>query len=173
MLLSLDISTSCIGYSVFNEKNALIEMNFVKFNSKNSLFEKLEYFKSQISHLLTMKIENISIEEPLQKFEGKFSSAQVLSKLNFFNGLVSSFLYLHFKVEPIYFNVRVARKEVFPTSKLNEEGASAKHQVWQLVVDMEPQINWKYGVKSRKLVPENYDMSDSYVIGRCFIKKAN
>ena len=71
MLLSLDISTSCIGYSVFNEKRNLIELDYIEFNSKHSKFEKLEAFKEKISHLLKMKITSIAIEEPLKKFKGK------------------------------------------------------------------------------------------------------
>lgn len=170
MLLSLDISTSCIGYSVFNEKNVLIELNYVKFDSKLSLFQKLDEFKSKIPHLLKFEITSIAIEEPLQKFQGKFSSAHTISILNFFNGMISSFFYNHFKIEPIYYNVNNARATVLPGFKIKKEGASTKHQVWEKVVEMEPQINWKYGIKSRKLLEENYDMADSYIIGKCFIK---
>jgi Holliday junction resolvasome RuvABC endonuclease subunit len=170
MLLSLDISTSCVGYSVFNEKNTLIELNYVKFDNKKGLFEKLEEFKEKISHLLKFKIEAIAIEEPLQKFQGKFSSAHTISILNFFNGMISSFLYNHFKVVPIYYNVNNARATVLPGFKIKKEGASTKHQIWEKVVEMEPQINWKYGERSRKLLEENYDMTDSYIIGKCFIK---
>jgi Holliday junction resolvasome RuvABC endonuclease subunit len=170
MLLSLDISTSCIGYSVFNKKNTLLEMNFIKFNSKQNLFEKLEEFKKKISHLLKLEITSIAIEEPLQKFQGKFSSAHTISVLNFFNGMISSFLYSSFKIEPIYYNVNNARAVVLPGFKIKKDGASTKHQIWEKVVEMEPQINWKYGIKSRKLLEENYDMADSYIIGKCFIK---
>jgi len=173
MLLSLDISTSCIGYSVFNEKNTLIEMDFVKFDSKKSLFEKLETFKDKLCHLLKFEITSIAIEEPLQKFQGKFSSAHTISILNFFNGMISSFLYNHFKIEPIYYNVNNARSVVLPGFKIKKEGASTKHQIWEKVVEMEPQINWKYGIKSRKLLEENYDMADSYIIGKCFIKMSD
>jgi len=170
MLLSLDISTSCIGYSVFSEKNTLLEMDFIKFNSKQNLFEKLEDFKKKISCLLKFEITSIAIEEPLQKFQGKFSSAHTISILNFFNGMISSFLYSSFKIEPIYYNVNNARAVVLPGFKIKKEGASTKHQIWEKVVEMEPQINWKYGIKSRKLLEENYDMADSYIIGKCFIK---
>ena len=45
MLLALDISTSCIGYSVFNEHETLIQANYIKFDTKKDLFEKLEQFK--------------------------------------------------------------------------------------------------------------------------------
>jgi hypothetical protein len=170
MLLSLDISSSCIGYSVFNEKNTLIELDYVSFNDKHSLFEKLGEFKEKISHLLKFEVTSIAIEEPLQKFKGKYSSAHTIAVLNFFNGMVSSFLYGHFKIEPIYYNVNNARSTVLPGMKITKDGASTKHQIWEKVVEMEPQINWKYGVKSRKLLVENYDMADSYIVGRCFIK---
>jgi hypothetical protein len=32
-------------------------------------------------------------------------------------------------------------------------------------MQLEPLIQWRYGPKSRKLLDENYDMADSYVIG--------
>ncbi|MFA5066835.1 MAG: hypothetical protein WC466_02135 [Candidatus Izemoplasmatales bacterium] len=171
--MSLDISTSCIGYSVFNEKDVLLEMSFVKFKEKIDLFKKLEDFKEKTLHLLKFDITAIAIEEPLQKFQGKFSSAYTISVLNFFNGMISSFLYEQFHIIPIYYNTRNARSTVFPGEKLIDESVSIKHKVWEKVVEMEPQINWKYGVKSRKLLPENYDMADSYVIGKCFIKMKN
>lgn len=172
MLLSLDISTSCIGYSVFNEKDTLLEMDYVEFNNKqqHDLFEKLEYFKEKIDHLLKFPISFIAIEEPLKKFKGKFSSADTIALLNFFNGMISSFLYSQFKIKPIYYNVNNARSTVLPGFKIQKEGSSSKHQIWEKVVEMEPQINWKYGIRSRKLLEENYDMADSYIVGRCFIK---
>ena len=48
MLLSFDISTSVIGFSAFNEKGTLIEIDFIKFKSGDSLFKKLELFKEKI-----------------------------------------------------------------------------------------------------------------------------
>ena len=48
MLLSLDISTSCIGISVFNENGKLIELDYIKFNSKTTYFERLEAFKKKL-----------------------------------------------------------------------------------------------------------------------------
>ena len=126
MLLSLDISTSCIGYSVFSETNTLLEMNYVSFDSKNKLdlFDKLEMFKEKILHLseLEFPISSIAIEEPLKKFKGRFSSADTIALLNFFNGIVSSFLYSHFKIKPVYFNVNNARATVLPGFKILKGG---------------------------------------------------
>jgi hypothetical protein len=70
-----------------NKGDVLIELDYIKFDSKQSLFEKLDKFKEKIKHLLKFEITTIAIEEPLQKFQGKFSSAHTISILNFFNGL--------------------------------------------------------------------------------------
>lgn len=174
MLLALDISSSCIGYSVFNDEEKLIEMNYVKFNSKLSKFERLQEFINNTKHLTKMPITQIVIEEPLKRFKGKFSSADTIAILNHFNGMVSSYLYCTFGMEPIYYNVNTVRSVAFGTEtekfKVEEkEGNSTKHEVWSRVMKMEPQINWRYNLKTRKLLEENYDMADAYACGRAHI----
>lgn len=174
MILGLDISTSCIGYSLFDENGKLIELNCVKFRDKLTVFEKLEEFKKATEYFKKFPITFIAIEEPLKKFMGKFSSATTIALLNFFNGMISSYLYLEFGIEPIYFNVNSARSIVFPKNKEDksekkeaetEKEGSKKHEIWKKVMELEPLINWRYGPKSRKLLDENYDMTDAYVIG--------
>ncbi len=165
MILALDISTTCIGYSVFDENGKLMELNCVKFNSSTSKFERLEEFKKTTEYLKKFSIKYIAIEEPLKKFAGKFSSADTIALLNFFNGMISSYLYIEYGIEPFYFNVNNARSLAFPGLKIEREGNSMKHAIWNKVMSLEPLINWRYGPKSRKLLDENYDMSDSYVIG--------
>ena len=169
MILGLDISSSCVGYSLFNEDGKLIELNCVKFRDKLTKFEKLEEFKKATAYFKNLPIKYIAIEEPLKKFAGKFSSADTIAILNFFNGMISSYLYLDYGIEPMYFNVNNARKLAFPGLKVEREGNSIKHEIWNKVKDLEPLVNWKYGPKSRKLLDENYDMSDSYVIGICML----
>jgi hypothetical protein len=170
MILALDISTSCIGYSLFNEDgDELMELNYVKFRSKISLFEKRLEFKKQIKFLENSNIQHIVIEEPLKKFKGKFSSADTIALLNFFNGMISGTVHEMFGVEPIHYNVNTARKIAFPDFKPLKDSASNKHAIFTLVRDREPHIVWKYGPKSSKLVDENFDMCDSYVIGLCHI----
>ena len=172
MILALDISTSCIGYTLMDENGKLIELNCVKFRDKLTIFEKLEEFKKVTEYLKKFPIKYISIEEPLKKFMGKFSSATTIALLNFFNGMISSYLYLEFGIEPFYFNVNNARSLAFGKKTASSEpeaddekgGNSKKHEVWKKVMQLEPLISWRYGPKSRKLLDENYDMADSYVI---------
>jgi Holliday junction resolvasome RuvABC endonuclease subunit len=187
MILSLDISSSCVGYCVFNNDGKLLKMSCAKFNSKQSKFERLQIFIEELKRekITEMPIEMIAIEEPLKKFKGKFSSAETISILNFFNGLVSAYLYITFGIEPVYYNVNSARSTVFPkktkkeaaetldSEEVSEEGTkgevSIKHEIWKKVMKLEPQINWRYSTRTRKLMDENYDMSDSYVIGACHL----
>jgi Holliday junction resolvasome RuvABC endonuclease subunit len=174
MILALDVSTSCIGYALFNETgDKLMELSYIKFRDKLSIFEKLTEFKKQIEFLKDSGIKHIVIEEPLKKFAGKFSSAGTIAVLNFFNGMVSATVYQMFGVEPIHYNVNTARKTAFPEYKAKKQSNENKHQIWTLVRDREPHIVWKYGPKSAKLVDENYDMADAYTIGLCHINIMN
>lgn len=174
MILALDISTSCIGYALFNETGSeLMELSYVKFRNKISLFEKRIEFKKQIKFLENSDIKHIVIEEPLKKFKGKFSSADTIALLNFFNGMISGTVHEMFGVEPIHYNVNTARKTAFPEFKPKKDSASNKHEIWTLVRDREPHIVWKYGPKSAKLVDENFDMCDAATIGYCHINIMN
>lgn len=175
MILALDISTSCIGYALFNEDGEkLLELNYMKFRRKLSLFEKLAEFKKRISFLNDADIKHIVIEEPLKKFAGKHSNASTIAVLNFFNGMISSSVYEMFGVEPIHYNVNTARKTAFPEEfKPKKKSAENKHQIWTIVRDREPHIVWKYGPRSHKLLVENFDMADAYTIGICHINIMN
>lgn len=170
MILALDVSTSCIGYALFDSSgDKLLELNYIKFRNKLSIFEKLAEFKSKLKFLENAEVEHIVIEEPLKKFAGKFSSASTIAILNFFNGMISASVYEMFGVEPIHYNVNTARKTAFPEFKPKRDSKSNKHEIWTLVRDRESHIVWKYGPRSRKLVDENYDMCDAYTIGLCHI----
>lgn len=170
MILALDISTSCIGYALFEEETEkLLELNYVKFRSKLSLFEKRNEFKKHIEFIKKFDVNHIAIEEPLKKFKGKYSSADTIALLNFFNGMISGTVHDMFGVEPIHYNVNTARKTAFPNFKPLKDSASNKHAIWSLVREREPHIVWKYGPKSSKLVDENFDMCDAFVVGLAFI----
>lgn len=170
MILALDISTSCIGYALFEDETyKLLELNYIKFRNKISLFEKRNEFKKRMEFLLNSEVKHIAIEEPLKKFKGKYSNANTIALLNFFNGMISSTAHDMFGPEPIYYNVNTARKTAFPNFKPLKDSKSNKHAVWSLVREKEPHIVWKYGPRSAKLVDENFDMCDAYTVGLAHI----
>jgi hypothetical protein len=173
--LSLDVSTSTIGLSLFDKDGNLAEMDYINFlkNKDQDLFEKADLFQAKVQHMLNCGITNIAIEEPLMKLKGKYSNAATIALLNCFNGIISDRCYRLFNVKPVYYNVNHARRSVFDDLPKKSEEKTIKHEVWNRVCKMEPQINWIYGPKSRKLIDENYDMCDSYVIGVCHLLNIN
>lgn len=176
--LALDVSTSVIGICLFKENGNLLVMDHIKYgsNKEQDLFEKADLFEKKVAHMKNMMLEDgsslnvryVAIEEPLLRVQGKHSSAATIGLLNFFNGIISDRCFRLFGVKPVHYNVNHARSTVFPTMpKSNESGI--KQEVWRRVASMEPQINWAYGPKSRKLIDENYDMCDAYVVGTCHL----
>ncbi|MDG1950283.1 MAG: hypothetical protein P8J32_05730 [bacterium] len=169
MILGLDISTTCIGYSLFSEDGDLLKIGCVKMRPKQTIFEKLKHFEEHMEEISTMNVTHVSIEEPLKKFAGKFSSATTIALLNFFNGMISAVCYRTWGVEPVYYNVNSARKTAYPHVKFGRKSSEGKTQVWEEVSKLEPHLNWKYGPRSRKLVDENFDMCDAYTVGLCHL----
>jgi len=68
-------------------------------------------------------------------------------------------------------NVNSARATAFPGMKF--ETKDRKHEIWRRVMEREPQINSKYSTRTSKLMAENYDMSDAYVIGLAHLRILN
>lgn len=134
LILGLDISTSCIGFTIAsldNETHRLkIEhINYVKFkNSKkykeiDALFFKSQQFvESFINVYGKLNITDIIIEEPLISSNNAFSCHQLTK----FNGMISQLMYSTFKVVPKYISSFDARKFAFPdlmaVRKYDKEG---------------------------------------------------
>jgi hypothetical protein len=168
MLLSLDISTSCIGIAVFDNKHKLQELSHIKLKSKEGLFKKLDEFIDHFQKYGQIKFTGIAIEEPLKKFKGRFSSADTIQKLTQMNSLISGYLYLSLGIQPAYYNVSSARKTAFPSLVIPKDHPNKKYLIWDAVMNMEPTINWIYS-KTGKLADENFDMCDAYVVGAAYI----
>lgn len=166
MILGLDISTSVIGFTFFSNDYKFLEISYLKFKKGTDLFIKLdefiEYFESKYGAL---PIESIGIEEPLKAFKGKFSSADTIQKLTQINAMISGWLYNRLGVKPEYYNVNAARKLVFPNLVIPQSYPNKKYLIWEAVMKLEPTINWVYSPKTHKLIDENFDMADSYVVG--------
>lgn len=167
MILGLDISTSVVGIAMFNsETYALQEMSYVKFKNGTNLFVKLnefiDFFEKNYDN---SKITHIHIEEPLKKFKGKFSNADTIQKLTQMNSMISGYLFLKHKIEPLYFNVQTARSVVFPELKIPQSHPNKKHLIWESVMKAEPKITWLYSNRTHALKDVNFDMCDAYVSG--------
>jgi len=180
MILGLDISSSIVGISLFKEDGSLHNLYHVDLRKIDSFFKKADYVRAKLEdlrcELAGETISLISVEECAQSFRKGFSSAQTLSTLARFNGVISQIAYETFKVEPLYFNVVSARKSL--GIKLDKSSTiDTKEQIVNWVSIQEPHWSWTTKLISRgknagTTIHETfcYDMADAYVIGKAAIK---
>ena len=176
-ILGLDISTSCTGWCVIDSNGVLVKQGYIDLKKQKSLFSKAGTVADTLSIVhLHHEITSVYIEENLQSFRRGFSSAQTLSTLAKFNGIVSFLCFKQFDFEPSFLNVNAARKSLgIKLVRKKEGGAPTKEQILEWVnKDLESQnikYDWPYKVMKsgpRKgqtiLRPECFDMADAYVI---------
>jgi hypothetical protein len=165
-------------------------------NSKmEELFEKARIFEKEfLNDYADMGITKVIIEEPLLQSNNVYTVATLLR----FNGMVARSVYETLNIVPEFISSNDARKYSFPellavrttkkdgTKKLDKEiakstpvlfgahdfDADKKMIIWELVSDLEPQIDWLYD-KKNKLKKENFDMSDAFVAVRGYMRMNN
>ncbi len=171
-ILGLDISTSCTGWCLLSRQGDILDIGYIDLSKKKGLFEKASAVEQYITKLSnTHAIEKVFIEENLQSFRSGFSSAQTISTLAKFNGIVSFICFKMFKVEPIFFNVNSARKMLgIKLIRKKDGGLPTKEQ---LRVWAEKNIDYRWPVKVLKSGPrkghtvpdpKSYDMIDAYIV---------
>lgn len=179
MLLSLDISTSCTGYCLFDE-DELVDIGHINLNKHKGLYEKASYIKDRISILSKQyNIDKVAVEENLQAFRPGLSSAKTLMTLAQFNGVVRWICHEKLSVPIESINVNTARKSVGLKINKKDKTKSTKEKVWEWVKVSNKNDNLKivWPMKTLKSGPnkgkvrlcnEAFDMADAYVIGKSF-----
>lgn len=176
MLLSLDISTSCTGYCLFDE-NDLVDIGSINLNKHKGLFAKATQIKAAIIELdKKYPINNVAVEENLQAFRPGLSSAKTLMTLAQFNGVVRWICHEQLSVPVKSINVNSARKSIGLKIDRKNKEKNTKQQVLEWVSNDLPSIIWptkilKSGPNKGKqrVCNEAYDMADAYVIGKSYL----
>ncbi len=175
--LGLDISTSCTGWCILNQKGKILDIGYINTSKEKSLFKKAEIVRDCIDRIeKKFKIENIFIEENLQSFRSGFSSAKTISTLAKFNGIVSFLCFDKFHKEPIFLNVNSARKSLGISIKRKKDGGlPVKEQLLEWA-SLNVNYNWprktlKTGPRKGQDVPDpaSYDMIDAYIVAKAGI----
>ena len=193
-LWSLDISTTNIGFSLWDSKGKLVEMKHLKLKlakkitivdrdlHKAEVFrEYVERYKEHVQLDLNGVIDMIVVEEPLGGSDNPTTQALLYG----FNGICRYILFTIFGIFPAKISVYNGRKifcpELIITKKKRtgeiEERLSfppeykekKKEYIWKKVAKLEPQIVWFYDKKGG-IHEMCYDMSDSYVVGYAYLK---
>ena len=176
MLLSLDISTSCTGYCLFDE-NDLVDIGSINLSKHKGLYEKASYVKERILSLSKKHaIKEVVVEENLQAFRPGLSSAKTLMTLAQFNGVVRWICYEALSVNVEALNVNTARKSIGLKIDKKDKSKTTKEKVLEWVSKEKPDIVWPTKIlksgpnKGQKRVcGESYDMADAYVIGKAYL----
>lgn len=172
--IGLDISTSVVGISLFNNNKELLDLRFIDLRKIKCYFSKADLVRSVFINIekefdiCTFDVE-IFIEESLQSFRRGLSSAKTLMQLARFNGVVSQISYESFKAVPFYINVNTARKSLGIKIDKNSD-KSTKDQIFDWV---KSRIEFDWPTKVLKSGPKKgsvkfnetcYDISDAYII---------
>jgi len=174
MLLSLDISTSCTGYCIFNE-DELVAINYISLSKYKDMYEKANRVESELKDISkNFNIDLIVVEENLQSFRPGLSSAKTLMTLAQFNGITRLLCFKCFGIKPEAINVNSARKAI--GLKVDKKSQiSTKDQVANWVQSIDENVTFETREVTRGknkgdivLVSESYDMADAYVIGKAY-----
>ena len=191
---SLDISTTNVGCSLWNDKGKLIELKHLalKTDKETSVDDRdinkadvfKEYciaYKNRIENELNGEMTHIFVEAPLQNTPKNINTTALLLG---FNGIARYVLYEVFNLMPFKISVYESRKLFCPelvkvTTRKGERVETLsfpekylkdkKLYIWEKVAIFEPQIEWFY-TKNNTLKDMCFDMSDSYAVGYAGLK---
>jgi len=111
-------------------------------------------------------VHRVVLEEPLMGFRPGMSSAQTISTLMRFNGIVSYLARNRFKCEPEYIGSAHARKLCGIKLQRTALGGPQKEQVFAYMAANDlSHVQWPVK-KSGKMVDWSRDACDAYVIAR-------
>lgn len=177
VILGLDVSTSCTGYCVLNsdwpagDHYLLDRIEFKKcktFWDKCDLVEHaLKAIEGTLNAQYHVVIDRVVLEEPLMGFRPGMSSAQTISMLLRFNGIVSNLARKIYNVTPEYISANHARKAVgIKLQRTSVAGMSQKEQVFKHMQEHDlKEVKWPLK-KSGLIVDWSRDATDAYVIAR-------
>ena len=163
IIIGLDISTSITGATVIQDDKILKTIFWDTRNKKRfpTIYHKALHIKSQLEDLASKyKISHVYVEQSLHSFRSGFSSAQTLSTLSRFNGIISWVCWDLFNIEPQMIAATSARKQAGVRIK---RGDNAKEKVLEFIIDKYPDIEIQY-TKHGNPKPGTLDMCDSIVI---------
>lgn len=177
LVLGLDVSTSVTGLVILKNSSAFVSTNDVvhyeaiEFKGCTTFWQKCDRIKERLDALKLgfPDIKSFFIEEPMKRFAEGFSSAETISVLQRFNGIVCYLVRETWKIDPTYVNVSSARKTIGAkiTTKTKAGGKNAKQQTFDYVMSGElSHITWPTKKRSSNIVDWAKDIVDAYVVAR-------
>jgi len=180
--MGLDVSTSIVGVCVVDSTiqpddkgSHILLLDKVEFKKCVTLWDKTDVMFNAIKQIESKiwydgtklpTIERVVLEEPLVAFRPGMSSAQTISTLLRFNGIVSYISRDLLKCTPEYINSAHARKLCGIKLQRTKVGGPQKEQVFEYMAAHDlAHVNWPT-TKTGKQVTWSRDCTDAYVIAR-------
>ena len=181
IIVGLDISTSTTGMCVIDSTVQLngacispmglpphvMVLDRVELQKCKTIWEKADKVRKALEYIrdeLHLKIEHIAVEEPMMGFRAGKSSAQTISLLMRFNGIVSYVAREVFACDPEYVSVAHARKLCGIKLQRTAIGGPQKEQAFAYMQEHDlKDVQWPLK-KNGKIVDWSRDANDAYVI---------
>lgn len=162
-IMSFDVSSSTVGWAVFNVTQDTIKLykcGYFKPLKKGNIFEKLTDLKLKILDLLKKYQPSEVAIEDIAKFMPKVSSAQTIIILALWNRAVGLTVFDYLGKPPELYSVMSIRHGLKKTKKLpkKEEIPTIVENI--LLIKLEPEFT-----KTGKIKPELYDQADAIACG--------
>lgn len=194
IILGLDVSTSCTGLSIIDSNISVDEkgshimwLQAIEFKHCKTLWDKADQIERVLKNIaeqmlisdsihsheqtqnyrsVQKRLDRIVLEEPLMGFRSGMSSAQTITQLMRFNGIVSYIARNVFELEPEYIGSAHARKLCGMKLQRTSVAGPQKEQVFTYMSTNDlKHVQWPV-TKSGKIVPWSRDATDAYVIAR-------
>ena len=183
-LLAFDLSTTVLGYSIFNmETEELLHMDYHKFEAEDLVDRGIELFGILSNIIETYPdIGTFGIEERLKSFRSGGTNADAMLKTAQLNFLCQYIIRNQFGLPIKEVNVNTARSACFPGfHKIARTQKGVKHKLLAFAMAKVSLGEERFPTKVLKSGPrkgetifidEGMDMADSWVIGKAVINLA-
>lgn len=171
-ILSFDVSSSTIGYSVLEcdgnfENIKLVSASYLKPNKSGEILDRLIDTRNKIKTIIdNIKPDHIVIEDIIQFMAGK-STAKTIITLTAFNRMIGLLSFDYLNKSPTLINIMTIRHCIKREAKLAE---LPKKEDLPLILEKLIFIKfpWEFS-KKNALKMENYDKADAISCAYCYI----
>jgi Holliday junction resolvasome RuvABC endonuclease subunit len=170
MILGLDLGTTVTGYCILNNIGEIVIFSHQKLTHKScgeNIYSKANCVREFLRDISSKySIKYIFIEDAVKKFRPGLSSANTISIVTRFNGIISYLCYEIFGLVPIYITSRSARSSV--GIKIPKK-TDPKKSVIGFLLENEPRFEVKYN-KNGGFATVSGDEADAIVMAKAGFK---
>jgi len=185
-VLGLDVSTSNVGVCLLDtecsQMNRVLLAYGIPLGKIKGLYAKSCVVRNSIQEIAKdYCVDVVVVEEPLQAFRSRMSSAHTIAKLNRFNGIISFIARSEINC-PVHMGNVISVRRAVGIKLEKKSDKNTKEQIIEWVMSREEMKNFSWPMKRLKSGPSKgqirredhcYDIADSFVValwGSMFLK---